>query len=242
LAWLDRYLFPMDRVKLHNLTGNQGILTLIGPKSAEILQNLGLTPPEGAIGAHASTNLAETPLLISRDSGLALPGYTLFYPSDAAVTVQDAIATQGVPQLSDSAWELLRIQQGRPFPGSELTTDYNALEAGLWRAISFTKGCYIGQETIARLNTYQGVKQRLWGISLSATVEPGHDITIDGQTVGTITSVSPCLGATEGAIALGYVKTKAGGVGATVQVGAVSGAIVATPYLRHEYHQVAQRQ
>lgn len=59
---------------------------------------------------------------------------------------------EAVP-LGDRVWEQLRIQQGRPAPDQELTEDYNPLEAGLWQTISFEKGCYIGQETIARLNT-----------------------------------------------------------------------------------------
>ena len=74
----------------------------------------------------------------------------------------------------------MRIQQGRPKSDRELTEDYNPLEAGLWQTISFEKGCYIGQETIARLNTYKGVKQKLWGIKLDRSVSPQTPIFVDG--------------------------------------------------------------
>ncbi|XP_031273223.1 putative transferase At1g60990, chloroplastic [Pistacia vera] len=73
---------------------------------------------------------------------------------------------------------------GRPTPGKELTNEFNVLEAGLWNSVSLTKGCYKGQETISRLITYDGVKQRLWGIRLSAPVEPGSAIMVDGKKVG----------------------------------------------------------
>jgi len=60
------------------------------------------------------------------------------------------------------------VIQGVPAAGAELTLDHNPLEAGLWHTVSFDKGCYVGQETIARLKTYSGVKQRLWGLSFTA--------------------------------------------------------------------------
>ena len=118
-------------------------------------------------------------------------------------------------------------------PEQELTEDYNPLEAGLWKAISFEKGCYIGQETIARLNTYKGVKQRLWGIKLSESVEVGTWITLDGEKVGILTSFTDL----ESPFALGYVRTKAGGEGLQVQVREASGEVVAVPFLSHEYYQ-----
>ena len=119
-------------------------------------------------------------------------------------------------------------RQGVPQPGTELTEDYNPLEAGLWHAISFDKGCYIGQETIARLNTYQGVKQQLWGVQLSTPVEPGTPILVGEDKVGTLTSI---LDTAEGPLGLGYIRTKAGGAGLQVTVGEAEGTVVDVPFL-----------
>jgi folate-binding protein YgfZ len=128
----------------------------------------------------------------------------------------------------------LRILDGRPAADAELTEDYNPLEAGLWQTLSFDKGCYIGQETIARLNTYQGVKQRLWGVELSARVDPGLLLNTAGEKVGQLTSITPTA---TGAFGLGYVRTKAGGEGLKVQVGTaegtVAGTIVSVPFVQH---------
>jgi folate-binding protein YgfZ len=135
-------------------------------------------------------------------------------------------------ELSDRAWEMLRILQGRPVPDLELTDDYNPLEVGLWQTVSFNKGCYIGQETIARLNTYKGVKQYLWGIRLNDATEPGTVITIGEEKVGKLTSYTTTP---DGHFGLGYIRSKAGGVGLKVQVGETEGEIIAIPFVSHEY-------
>lgn len=132
--------------------------------------------------------------------------------------------------MGDRVWEQLRIEQGRPTPDHELTDDYNPLEAGLWQTISFEKGCYIGQETIARLNTYKGVKQQLWGIRLQAPVEPGTVVMLGEEKVGKLTSFTQTA---QGAFGLAYIRTKAGGVGLKVLLGEVEGEIVDVPFLIH---------
>jgi hypothetical protein len=159
---------------------------------------------------------------------LATPGYTLIVPADGAATVwSKLIETEAIP-LSDRVWEQLRIQQGRPVPERELTEDYNPLEAGLWHTLSFNKGCYIGQETIARLNTYKGVKQYLWGIRLNTPAEPGSVITVGEEKVGKLTSYTDTE---NGPFGLGYIRTKAGGAGLQVQVGETTGEVVDVPFL-----------
>jgi tRNA-modifying protein YgfZ len=102
----------------------------------------------------------------------------------------------------------------------------------LWQTISFEKGCYIGQETIARLNTYKGVKTQLWGIHLAAPVEPGTVVMLGDDKIGTITSVV----ATESEVlGLAYIRTKAGGAGLKVQVGNTTGEVVDVPFLTRGY-------
>jgi len=234
MAWLDRFLFPMDRVELRDRSDEMAVFSLIGPDSerllAAIAPHLSLNPPEGN---HQLATLAETEVRVAVGCGLALPGYTVVLAAEKAGVVWEQLANAGAVPMGDRAWEQLRIQQGRPVPHRELTDDYNPLEAGLWGCISFTKGCYIGQETIARLNTYQGVKQRLWGVRLDALAQPGSAIALDEKKVGTLTSST----ATEtGFFGLAYIKTKAGGEGLGVQVGDATGELVAVPFLTHEYY------
>jgi folate-binding protein YgfZ len=171
-------------------------------------------------------------VIIAVGSGLAIPGYTVILPREQQNNWLNKILDLGIVELSDRQWEMLRILQGRPVPELELTDDYNPLEVGLWQTISFTKGCYIGQETIARLNTYKGVKQYLWGIKLSDTAEPGTVITMGEEKIGKLTSYTLTP---DGHFGLGYIKSKAGGIGLQVTIGEITGEIVSLPFVTHEY-------
>jgi folate-binding protein YgfZ len=229
-GWIDRYIFPADKVEIKDDSGNFGVFALIGDSSGEYLQKIGVSEEilQGIEGSHHEVNTAIGSFRVAVGTGLDLPGYTLIIPDSILAPLWEELVKLGIVPAGSDTWESLRVRQGRPAPDRELTEDYNALEAGLWRAISFDKGCYIGQETIARLNTYKGVKQRLWGIQLNRPVEINNTITVEHMKVGEITSV-------DGDFALGYLKTKAGGVGMQVQVGEATGEVVAVPYLRHEY-------
>ncbi len=232
LKWLDRYIFFGDKVTLTDVTDQTAAFTLVGPESHSLLQRIGLSMLDARSDAsHRCVRLAEQDVRIAMGSGLAIPGYTLFVAADGAAAVWHVLVESGAVPFGDRVWERLRIEQGRPAPDHELTEDYNPLEAGLWQTISFDKGCYIGQETIARLNTYNGVKQRLWGLQLSSPAAIGSLITLENEKVGTLTSVTQTE---QGVFGMGYIRTKAGGAGLRVQVGDVEGCVVAVPFLQHD--------
>jgi len=229
IEWLDRYLFPMDRVEVKDVSRESATFSLIGPESDTLLKTLGVEIPIGeAYASHQQLTLDELPVRVVVGSGLALPGYMLIVPADDAATLWQTLTAAGAIPMGDRVWDQLRIEQGRPTPDRELTDDYNPLEAGLWQTLSFEKGCYIGQETIARLNTYKGVKQQLWGVRLSAPAQPGSIVTVDSEKVGKLTSYTET---DQGPFGLAYIRTKAGGVGLKVQVGEVEGEIVDVPFL-----------
>lgn len=233
MAWMDRYIFPADQVALANLTGTMAIFSLVGPGSAAVLKSLGIEPEANLPTAHhRSVDLGGVDLRLAVGSGLALTGHTLLLPLESAASVWQQLTNAGAIPAGESLWQQLRVQQGRPSPDRELTEDYNPLEAGLWEAVSFDKGCYIGQETIARLNTYQGVKQQLWGLQLSQIVNSGEIIFAGDDKVGLLTSV---VETPEGPRGLGYIRTKAGGAGLAVSVGDATGIVVDLPYLARGY-------
>jgi folate-binding protein YgfZ len=228
--WLDRYIFPADRVKLTNISSDYAILSLVGPHSAACLAKIGLDPGHLEQFAHRSVILPgaiDLVVRVQQDSGLALPGYTLWVARDQAGELWEAIARAGAVPLGELAWERLRIEQGRPKAGCELTEDYNPLEACLWSAISLNKGCYIGQETIARLDTYKGVKLNLWGFSLATVVDCPVPICVGDDKVGTLTS---CVATESGAIGLGYLRTKVGGAGLSVTIEGQSTKAIDLPF------------
>ncbi|MDJ0533918.1 MAG: folate-binding protein [Xenococcaceae cyanobacterium MO_207.B15] len=231
LKWLDRFIFPFDKVELRDISSENSIFTIFWEKSATLLQKLGLDSLIGQPeGNHQLLEIEDIPVRVAVGSDLGIAGYNLIFPSEYREKLQQKLLENGVKLISDREWEQLRILQGRPAPDRELTEDYNPLEAGLWQTISFDKGCYIGQETIARLNTYNGVKQKLWGIKLSQEVTPPTPVTAEGSKVGMLTS---CTVTPDGIFGLAYIKTKAGGIGLKVTVGDSIGEIITVPFVQH---------
>ncbi|VXD25650.1 Folate-binding protein YgfZ [Planktothrix serta PCC 8927] len=231
IQWLDRYIFPMDQIQLQDITSDYAVFSLLGPDSPTILNKLGVTDlQQQPYGCHQLLEIAGSTLRITVGSGLATLGYTLMIPASDASSIWQVLTQVGAIPFGEAVWQHLRICQGRPVPDAELTEDYNPLEAGLWQTLSFDKGCYIGQETITRLNTYKGVKQQLWGIRLNAPVSPGTLIWSDEVKIGKLTSYTNTDGEHFG---LGYIRTKAGGVGLKVKVGEIEAEVVDVPFLRH---------
>lgn len=231
MEWFDRYLFPMDKVEVKDISSEYAIFSLIGTESQDLITKLtGTTPPNQPHANHQLITLENVQIRVAIGSGLAIEGYTLIVPINNAAEIWQILLETGAVPMGDRSWEQLRIQQGRPAPDYELTDDYNPLEAGLWHTISFEKGCYIGQETIARLNTYKGVKQRLWGVRLNEKPQLGNVVQIGDEKVGKLTSFTET---NDGYFGLVYIRTKAGGIGLKVQIGNVEGEVVEVPFLTH---------
>ncbi len=214
-------------VELHKHTLERGLISLIGPDAAAIAGALDLPAHEHA---HALLSVAGTGArtrAIRTDVGVDLL-------CDAADTdaLRSALEDAGAPAVAAAAVECLRVEHGRPRYGIDLDDSVIPQEAGLnERAVSFTKGCYVGQETVARL-FYRGKPNRqLRGLRLSAPAELGDSLTFEGRAVGELTSVaeSPRFGP----IALALVRREAP-PGTTVAVAAdgraLSAEVVELPF------------
>lgn len=245
LQWLDKYIFFADQVELIDKNPDTALFTLIGSHSDEIIRKLGGSEIIGQ--PEHSHILVNNNIRIAVGTGLALPGYNLIVPTNEKANIWEKIINAGATTIDDNTWESLRIIQGRPVPDRELTEDYNPLEVGLWQTVSFSKGCYIGQETIARLNTYKGVKTYLWGIKLNESVPLDSDIYLSEENlseenqnpenqnkgkIGKLTSLTPTP---EGYFGLGYIRSKVGGVGLKIKIENALGEVVAVPFVSHEY-------
>ena len=228
--WLDRFIFA-EALELVDQTDKTAMFELIGPQAAQLvthtlnadlsrLQDHQLLDPQVADG-----------LWLARMAG---PGLRAFGPSDVVKDLWQRLVAAGARPIGSETWEILRVEQGLPRLGRELTQNYNPWEAGLGRAIHLDKGCYIGQEVIARLDTYDKVKQHLVGLRLSAAELPPTDQPLrDGtREVGRITSAvhSPSLGP----IALAYVRRSACAEGTVLDADRAQATVVSLPFLSHE--------
>ena len=172
------------------------------------------TPPEPEHSNRAGRIAGREVLLV----GTAEPaGVDVFCDALAGGAVWDALIQAGASPVSEQAAEILRVEAGRPRYGADLDETVIPQEAGLnERAVSFTKGCYVGQETVARLY-YKGRPNRhLRGLALSAPAPDGGELRLAGRSVGQLgsTTVSPRLGP----IGLALVRREAE-PGSTLQVG-----------------------
>ncbi|MCS7291676.1 MAG: hypothetical protein RMI89_01695 [Gloeomargarita sp. SKYBB_i_bin120] len=234
IQWLEKYIFFADHVTVLDHTDATAMFTLIGPGSHELVAQLGAADLTAQpLGNHTVIAWENAPVWIAVGSGLVTPGYTIIVPVEMATDFWQWCRQQGAIPWGEQAWEWLRIEQGRPAVGAELTEDYNPFEAGLWHCVSLQKGCYIGQETLARLNTYQGVKQQLWGLKLTAPATPGTPIYLGEEKVGVLTSYTHSF--QEEHRGLGYIRTKAGGVGLMVQVDGKTAEVVDLPFAHRGY-------
>jgi folate-binding protein YgfZ len=233
IEWMDRFIFFADKVDLRDVTATTAAFSLLGAESNALLEKLGASSIVGQpLANHLLLNLGGIEAQIAVGSGLAIDGYTLIVDAEHAALLWQTLTEAGAIPLGEKAWEQLRVEQGRPVPEQELTEDVNPLEAGLWHTISLSKGCYIGQETIARLHTYRGVKQQLWGVRLNVPAEPESVVMLGEEKIGKLTS---CASAEQGYFGLAYIRTKAAAPGLKVQIGTSEGELVATPFLTHEY-------
>jgi folate-binding protein YgfZ len=203
-----------DQVELIDAAPHFGLLSLQGPKTADTLEVLGLSLP-GEPLAHSKTTFDDLGEVYLMNNGrYGTTGCDLYIPTanlaKAAERLAKAVAEQGGRLVGWQATEIARVEAGIPRFGIDMDGNTLPPEAGLeTRAISYTKGCYIGQEIIARIRTYGRVNRSLVGYELDAnlakTAIPGTKLTDEtGKTVGTLTSVieSP----KSGPIALGMAK------------------------------------
>lgn len=187
---------------------------VVGPKSGEVLARaLGETPPALAHLTFVERTFQGAPLIVVRDERLGEDGFWIWVSRQAGPELGAALETAGAVRASAEALESLRIEAGVPRPGVDYNDETLVLEAGLDRALSFKKGCYIGQEVVARA-TYRGrLNKKLMGLVLDGPVPPaGEKLFHDGKEAGWITSAAaaPMLGATG---ALGYARRELFGGG-----------------------------
>ncbi len=199
------------QVELHKRTLERAMLSLIGPEAVALSAAAALAPEEHA---HVSVSIGAVQARAVRTD----VGIDLICDAGDTDALRAWLLDRGAVPVAETAVECLRVERGRPRYGIDLDDTVIPQEAGLnERAVSFTKGCYVGQETVARL-FYRGKPNRqLRGLRLSGPAEGGDELGFEGRTVGRVTSAltSPRFGP----IALAFVRREAP-VGATVSVGA----------------------
>ena len=221
---LDRYIIA-DKCYFSD-DAEHSMILLSGVGMEEALKQSGATLPEDSLFAHCATQLGGTEVRLFRvdRTGPGATDIAVRFAKEDASTVRQALSAfkDGSPELLETA----RIEGGMPRFGIDFTPENIPLEAGLkeW-AISFTKGCYVGQEVICRIDSMGSPKRRLVRLASSAgsAPTPGTLLFAGGKNVGWTTSAAQTP---DGWTAFGYVKKRSNEPGTPLQLGSLDGAEV----------------
>jgi folate-binding protein YgfZ len=228
LDHLKKFTFA-EQTGLRDCGGDYGLLSIGGPLAQQALTTAGLEIPP-SLGAVAGAQDGIEVHVLGHD-GYSADGYSVLVANEQAdslwQTLVLAVSNSDGRAAGELALEVTRVRRGIPASGSELNENHNPLEAGLWDAVAFDKGCYVGQEVVARLNTYDKVARRLVGLRIpqdQLVVAGGTKLYSKEKEAGVVTSVAGLEGVET--VALAYVKTRAADIGDRVQLGAADGPTV----------------
>jgi folate-binding protein YgfZ len=239
LAKFDQFIFSED-VQLGDVTGTFAQIAIVGPDAARVvaavIPNLAVDalkalPEHGNVRAQFSGS----PAIVTRVTDTGEPGYDVFVDRGQAEALSAAVAAAGAFPMDVGTAEAIRLEAGVPRFLLDMDDETIPLEAGIEpRAISFTKGCYVGQEVIIRVmhRGHGRVARRLVGLTLDGdrVPPPGAAIHAGDREIGHVTSsaLSPAL---KRPIALGYVHRDFVEPGTKVIVDGAAATVTALPFI-----------
>lgn len=230
ITHLDRYLITED-VRLTDRSTEFTEFLLVGPRSTAVLEQLNVPVSQLPLNGHVQHDAANLPLRsVRRVDWFETPTWLLSVSRDNAESVWHRLAQAGANPAGPETFHALRIAAGFPLFGLDITEDQLVQEVGRTsRAISFTKGCYLGQEPIARIDSMGHVNRELCRLMISTNTgplpQPGTTIfethAADAKPIGQITSSAWSLQAhvADHPIALAYLRSRFLAAGSKVVVG-----------------------
>ncbi len=210
VSHLEKYTI-MDDFKCENMAGSHSTILLFGENENDFISEVfNIQPPEGNSFTIIKTD-GKDALICKNDN--ELDGYILIYSKSdeeyysAKLFNNDVLQRYNMHKLSDEEYNVKRIELGIPEFGKEMTENTNPLECNLGNYVSFTKGCYIGQEVIARLDAYDKISKHMIGLKFNEefTYHPNLKISTENKECGFVTSFAESE--EYGKIGLGFVKT-----------------------------------
>ncbi len=216
IDWIEKFTIIEDS-EVRDLSNDRLRFALIGPQALQVVRSA--FDADVHMGHVAAVTVAghETALIASRWADV--DRVDVVTPAGSFEAIWDLLVDAGATPAGDIAFESVRLERHVPVPGRELTEDSNPLEVGLKDLVSFTKGCYVGQEVVARLDTYDKLQKRLVSLESDSALQAGDRLTADGKRAGVVTSVSPI--ATSGKTrALGFARRDFWGDGTQLQADA----------------------
>jgi folate-binding protein YgfZ len=200
---LDRYIIA-DDVTIEDQTDQIATVAVEGQDAGRVLAGLGATAPDEAYASSSWGNR-----VVARADSTGAGGFFIFLPATEKSGLLAQLAAAGVPEATHDDARTVRIEHGRPRYGEEITERYLIQETGQMQAVSFHKGCYLGQEIVERVRSRAQIHRLLKRLEIQASEAPaaGTKLQINGADAAEIASAafSPALGRV---VALAYVRTQ----------------------------------
>lgn len=214
--YLLRFVFFNDDFHIEDLSADTAVFAVYGPQARQRLTAAGFPDADLPLHHWQQVALDDVAAYLHRTDPINGDGYFVMAQMKDRDVLWQRLRAAGLAVADEAAFDFLRIEAGLPRYGRELTPDYIPLEANLWNDVSFRKGCYIGQEIIARMESRGKLAKQLQRLRADGPLETGADILAAGKKAGTLTSVAE---GPAGFAALGYVKTAVLETGTPLAVG-----------------------
>lgn len=202
MAWLSGYIFFQDEVTVSVLDLDFGLWGIYGHHAADRLPDLGIS----ALPDQAGTFTEGEETILWKVDQPAPGGVQVLLSGTTAARARD-VWTSAAELAAVQAFEILRIESGLPRAGFEITDETIPLEVGLWNEVSFTKGCFIGQEILTRMESRGQLARRLVLLRFADALQRGSMLYLQGRNVGHVTSIA--FSPRQGWIGLALVKPAA---------------------------------
>lgn len=206
------------------------VFGLFGDKAVETLSALGVDAPPPSIDTFSSAAAIAGTLRISRGRDLPASGFTIHADATATAPLEEKLRSLLGEPVNNATLETLRVEEGIPWHGIDVREENLLHETGQLAIYhSPSKGCYLGQEVVARLEGRGGnVNKRLVGLKAAAPLPADHDIVAEEKMVGRVTSVG--ISPEFGAIAMAYVHRSHADPGQHVRIGEIEAEITILPF------------
>ncbi len=203
--YLKRFVFYMDDFHVEDLSDNTFILAIYGRRAADSMAELFGEAVPLDLHQWREVELGQTNVYLHKTDPVAGGGYFLIGQEVDRAAMVKQLTVNDISLTDEEAFEYLRIESGQPRFGHEISQNYIPLEANLWSDVSFNKGCYTGQEIIARMESRGRLAKKLVRLKAAEPLGVGSELTANGKKAGIITSEAT---GPKGILALGFVKTK----------------------------------
>ncbi len=231
LGLFRRYII-MDRVELADVSGQLTAVAVQGPRAADVLTKTGYEPASVELLQLKESSWQDVPVTLTRMASDDFLTYEIWAAPESIGRIWDSLVAAGAVPVGTEALEMFRVTAGIPRYGQDISERELPQETGQMQALSFIKGCYVGQEIVERIRSRGAVHRKFSGFAVEGMPPaPGTKVQRDGKDVGEITSALAVPTAKgDRTLALGYIRREAGNSGTSVSVGDATSTIEELPF------------